>query len=509
MCFTAEAGATVWINATLQLLLHKAREFPKVSSCVANSIFAFDSLSALIHCSLCDALSRHIVGFPAYSSSWVLNMVLCAERTAECETANCELCCSGQAHRIPSPEGEVRDFEVTFCLWEKSRDSQRIGKVMRTMTVLEAHGLLLEALITFVSHELTRRHQSHFFRAQKEGLDDSEVLVHFDFSENYSCAQQDATQAAYWSQRHVTIFTVGVYRQGEQNMLAIVSDTTDHSKVTVTVLLDLILQRFSLPGMKLHFWSDGPSSQFKNRFAQKYLAVACVKFQLKMMTWNFFATSHGKGAIDGIGGTLKRFVWRKVKARQVIVSNAKEFVDAAKPCGIECCYIAKTEVQQKFEALAADILSAPEVPGIKKQHFWCAAEDYDGVLAAKLSESCTAPVQPESAAAPPEPEPETHTESESARETEPQSTPFAVGDWVVVRYQGTVYPGQVTQLCEVAGGAAGEVKYRVNAMAPSGPQKFKWPRKKDQIFYSATDVLRKIEAPTPTGSRKTYEFDEL
>ena len=32
--------------------------------------------------------------------------------------------------------------------------------------------------------------------------------------------------------------------------------------------------------------------------------------------WNFFATSHGKGVVDGIGGTLKRTVWRHVKAER-------------------------------------------------------------------------------------------------------------------------------------------------------------------------------------------------
>ena len=30
--------------------------------------------------------------------------------------------------------------------------------------------------------------------------------------------------------------------------------------------------------------------------------------------WNFFTTSHGKGAVDGIGGTVERSVWRSVKA---------------------------------------------------------------------------------------------------------------------------------------------------------------------------------------------------
>ena len=32
------------------------------------------------------------------------------------------------------------------------------------------------------------------------------------------------------------------------------------------------------------------------------------------MIWSFFATFHGKGAVDGIGGMVKRSVWRVVRA---------------------------------------------------------------------------------------------------------------------------------------------------------------------------------------------------
>ena len=51
--------------------------------------------------------------------------------------------------------------------------------------------------------------------------------------------------------------------------------------------------------------------------------------QLKL-EWHFFATSHGKGAVDGIGGTVKRTVLRAVNSRQCIVSGAESFLSAAK-----------------------------------------------------------------------------------------------------------------------------------------------------------------------------------
>ena len=53
--------------------------------------------------------------------------------------------------------------------------------------------------------------------------------------------------------------------------------------------------------------SDGPSSQFKNHYIAASLH-ALEKQGIKIL-WNFFATSHGKGPVDGIGGSVKRHVW--------------------------------------------------------------------------------------------------------------------------------------------------------------------------------------------------------
>ena len=43
---------------------------------------------------------------------------------------------------------------------------------------------------------------------------------------------------------------------------------------------------------------------------------------------SYFATSHGKGPVDGIGGNVKRFAEKIVRLRNFIVSNAQEFHDA-------------------------------------------------------------------------------------------------------------------------------------------------------------------------------------
>lgn len=40
--------------------------------------------------------------------------------------------------------------------------------------------------------------------------------------------------------------------------------------------------------------------------------------------WIFFAASHGKGAVDGLGGTVKRVAWTGMKSRKVILNSAED-----------------------------------------------------------------------------------------------------------------------------------------------------------------------------------------
>ena len=50
---------------------------------------------------------------------------------------------------------------------------------------------------------------------------------------------------------------------------------------------------------------------------------------------NYFATSHGKGPVDGVGGIVKRFVTSKIMTRKEFVSDVDSFAAAANDCGIE------------------------------------------------------------------------------------------------------------------------------------------------------------------------------
>ena len=58
---------------------------------------------------------------------------------------------------------------------------------------------------------------------------------------------------------------------------------------------------------KVFYFSDGSASQYKNFKNLLNLLFHHEDFKLQA-EWNFFATSHGKNACDGVGVTIMRLV---------------------------------------------------------------------------------------------------------------------------------------------------------------------------------------------------------
>ena len=181
----------------------------------------------------------------------------------------------------------------------------------------------------FLEHCYVKRHQAGMYKKQREAAETSwseeAALLQVDFSENCTCRYQDEIQSAHWQQSQVSLFTAAIWYAGKLHPTVIVSDNTIHAKETVVAYISKLLLQVKACAPEslktVHIWSDGPASQFKNR----YIAVAIVTRQ-KMtglqIEWNFFTTSHGKGPVDGIGGSVKRHVWLAVKSCKHVVTNA-------------------------------------------------------------------------------------------------------------------------------------------------------------------------------------------
>lgn len=132
-----------------------------------------------------------------------------------------------------------------------------------------------------------------------------------DFAENYRLIYQNEKQSAHFSYREVTIFTCVAWLVGGVKSYAVISDKLSHNKFDVycflTTLVDLIKKEHG-QFKNVYIFSDGCSSQFKNKFIARSLPDFISTFGCKVLECNFFASSHGKGAVDGVGATIKRKV---------------------------------------------------------------------------------------------------------------------------------------------------------------------------------------------------------
>ena len=84
-----------------------------------------------------------------------------------------------------------------------------------------------------------------------------------------------------------------------------------------------------------------------------------------MATWNFFESSHGKGAPDGIGAALKRIADNLVSHKND-VPDAFTFYELVKPMTPVKLFLVTEEDIAKQPALGD---SVPTVPGIYVHHF--------------------------------------------------------------------------------------------------------------------------------------------
>jgi hypothetical protein len=153
----------------------------------------------------------------------------------------------------------------------------------------------------------------------KSSLQDGEVTVLGDFSENYSFIIQDAAQAFHWNNQQATIHPFVSDFKNSKNELenlcfVITSDCLYHDTVMVHTFqkhLTAFLKENVPNTSKICYFSYGATAQYKNKNNFINLCHHNINFGINA-EWHFFATSHGKGPVpcDGVGDTIKHLAAR-------------------------------------------------------------------------------------------------------------------------------------------------------------------------------------------------------
>ena len=187
-------------------------------------------------------------------------------------------------------------------------------------------------------HHFVKEKQSAAFKSDLDLSDTNfdTAVLQIDFAENYSTFYQDEVQLAHWAKTQITIFTAALWQKNECHPAAVVSDDVLHCKQCILVFVRKILQSLLMDSVKtVHIWSDGPSSQFKNWYITAALPWLQVESDIQI-DWNLCAASHGKGTVDGIGGTIKRLAGRRVVTGKSIITDSVSFFTKVKSTFSTC-----------------------------------------------------------------------------------------------------------------------------------------------------------------------------
>lgn len=131
-----------------------------------------------------------------------------------------------------------------------------------------------------MNHVNLKRIQADEF--QKDKLNESVRILQVDFAMSFACEYQNEVQNALWLRTSVLLFTAASFYKGNCQTYLICSDANSKDKdalfVFLNKLFDLIhTENEDLPSAEI-IWSDGPASEFKNRYMVKLISMLSEKY---------------------------------------------------------------------------------------------------------------------------------------------------------------------------------------------------------------------------------------
>lgn len=301
-----------------------------------------------------------------------LQLVCCNVLDENCMAENCQNCVRDIEHDlIPLRFHKEMEKNLKWKYWRKMDNrltlSYTIGTLSELIREIEAQ------LPIFKLHSFVKQCQQRYFNDKKINVTPDEVVFQIDFAENYRLVNQNEIQDAHFSYQQVTIFTCVAWLFGKSKSFAIISDKLTHNKFDVYCFITKIMLQIREQYKdisSIYIFSDGSSAQFKNKFILKSIPSFVNEFSCKYLEWNFFATSHGKGAVDGIGAIVKRKVWQVVKANELILPDAFSFYECAHKYveGVNLLYVAAEEIETLSSILNEKWQNVQPIPKIKKLH---------------------------------------------------------------------------------------------------------------------------------------------
>lgn len=329
------------------------------------------------------------------SATEILNSVCCDDRNQQCLERSCNDC----KNKILVYKEFDDSVNIKYQEWITEKQAYKLkdgtekyknvttkkNKEDRPRNIMKKLDDIMES---FLKHTRNIVVQQNTIKNHKKNLTENEVVCHVDFSENYCLKFHEEIQSFHFggSRGQVSLHTGVLYYKNSKEetgppltkSFCTMSQCLNHDASAVwahiTPVLDLAQQL--IPSLTtIHFVSDSPSSQYRNRFI--FYMLTKLKEQvptLQEITWNYMEAGHGKGAPDGIGAVVKNAADSHVKYGGD-VGSFEEFVRIVEQRvdNVDLIVVAEEQItRKKFP---------PNVPGFKgttkvHQVVWSASLPY-------------------------------------------------------------------------------------------------------------------------------------
>ena len=422
-----------------------------------------------------------------------LAKMMCNPSLPKCHLGECP-CCPGKQ---PLREMLLKCYEesdvdeVEFKQWTSTDRSKLETMVEPLEDFVES---FLEKLENLKRHDFIAKQQSQYLNKRKEGLVEGEVLVIGDFSENFSFVVQDEAQSFHWNNSMATLHPFVYYfkQDGEvnHNNFVLISDCHTHDTVAVHLfqreLMRHLSEKFQVLKAVIYF-SDGCAGQYKN--LKNFCNLCLHEYDFGVPAeWHFFATSHGKGPSDGIGGTIKREATKASLQRPYhdqILSPLKlfQFVDSHLK-GINAKFVTTADWYSEEEILRERFQSAKTIAGTQKLH-------------------CFKPISKHSLRV------SEYSDSEETREVSIVKAGCGhielskITGYVAVVYDSEWWVAYVSSI------QPGTNEVTISFLHPHGPNpSFVYPDPPEELVVDVSDILVHLDPVTVTGRTYTLSKEE-
>ncbi|XP_072946039.1 uncharacterized protein [Epargyreus clarus] len=268
----------------------------------------------------------------------LLHIICCNRYNEECLSRKCRTC--------KNKGLEYKEFDNNIQIvcrkWEsvstnitdpKTHKARKVTKYLKNSIQICPRDLIMQLeynLEYFLQHELNIVHQHSGLKIKKANLSVKEAMIHMDFSENYLTKYAEEIQAFHFggSRQQISLHTVVTYTKEQASggvkttCYCSMAQNLLHSPPAIWAHLQPILNSLPPEVEILHFWSDGPVTQYRNKYMFYFLVTHLTEFYpaLVHFTWNYHEAGHGKGAPDGVGAVCKRSADRLVASGKDIES---------------------------------------------------------------------------------------------------------------------------------------------------------------------------------------------